>query len=623
MANNLAVNLEYMDLSFEYPEEYNPSDSNAENFIEILKKINKMPFNKGTYYYSDNLWDFSQYNKLNINRKSLRFNFGRCCETFRDDLKNYVLIKILDNTSKIQTVNKEFGTLCSFFNFAEDDGFYDVRDITANEISKFFEANEDKSLPTILWFKSTIKKFYECYSANFTDILTKNISKLFDNDNPRAMVAHKEANKMDDIPKDYFDGFMSACIKIANDAEETKLFRGIACLYIIMSQTGLRIGECLGLEAGSLDEIKIFNGEATHYLNYKTWKREHGNNTYSNQKTYANELTVSAYKILMDIYKEDRQKHKLTNLYLGSDRTITTKTYPIEPSTFSRVQLGFCAHLDKYFKVLDLDENKYPELIRKDAKIYKEVMRIAPNAKTLTIPHNHQFRVHVCTEMYNKGVPLKYIEKFMSHLSHEMEGYYVRPTKQNPQENMNFSIETLKQIVSKEVKPLGGKSSLVDKIDEFISANGYNVATDLDEICQQLSKKIPIRQKTGGVCIKSSMLRECSHDAQTNEFFCAYGVCPNIFHFFYMADISYRQCKELEETIAINKKNGFNRQVQKETIMLNNIVSNKLLPELDELKTVIESEGAESILFKYPDLQHIVEHFDEIYKEASVWKEMK
>ena len=33
----------------------------------------------------------------------------------------------------------------------------------------------------------------------------------------------------------------------------------------------------------------------------------------------------------------------------------------------------------------------------------------------------------------------------MSHLSHEMEGYYVRPTKQNPQENMNFSIETLKQ----------------------------------------------------------------------------------------------------------------------------------------------------------------------------------
>ena len=44
MANNLAVNLEYMDLSFEYPEEYNPSDSNAENFIEILKKIRENNF---------------------------------------------------------------------------------------------------------------------------------------------------------------------------------------------------------------------------------------------------------------------------------------------------------------------------------------------------------------------------------------------------------------------------------------------------------------------------------------------------------------------------------------------------------------------------------------------------
>lgn len=84
----------------------------------------------------------------------------------------------------------------------------------------------------------------------------------------------------------------------------------------------------------------------------------------------------------------------------------------------------------------------------------------------------------------------------MAHLSCEMEGYYVRPTKKNPQEDINFSLDVLKQIVSGETNLLGGASGLIEKINQFISENNYNVATDLDEICEKLSAKIPIRQKT-------------------------------------------------------------------------------------------------------------------------------
>ena len=163
---------------------------------------------------------------------------------------------------------------------------------------------------------------------------------------------------------------------------------------------------------------------------------------------------------------------------------------------------------------------------------------------------------------------------------------------------------------------------LIEKINQFISENNYNVATDLDEICEKLSAKIPIRQKTGGVCIKSSMLRECSKDAKTNEFYCAYGVCPNIFHFYYMADVSYRQAKELVETININKSRGLMRQVQKESHMLQTIINQKLMPELTELRNVIEKEGAITIMKKYPDLQNIIEHNSDIYKEIEQWKEL-
>ena len=124
----------------------------------------------------------------------------------------------------------------------------------------------------------------------------------------------------------------------------------------------------------------------------------------------------------------------------------------------------------------------------------------------------------------------------MSHLTSSMVRYHILP-KSSPQEDMEFSLKTLQEVVSGKTKILGDNKGLSDNINEFINANHFNVATDLDEICKALANKIPIRQKTGGVCIKSSQLRECSMDAKTNEFYCAYGVCPNIVHFYYYADI--------------------------------------------------------------------------------------
>jgi hypothetical protein len=88
-----------------------------------------------------------------------------------------------------------------------------------------------------------------------------------------------------------------------------------------------------------------------------------------------------------------------------------------------------------------------------------------------------------------------------------------------------------------------------------------------------------VRQKSGGVCIKSS-IRECSTDYQTDEFYCSYGVCPNIFHFYYMADFSYSMAKESEESFLYHKEKGFLKQAQKELYKLQRRVKEKLIPEL-------------------------------------------
>ena len=89
-----------------------------------------------------------------------------------------------------------------------------------------------------------------------------------------------------------------------------------------------------------------------------------------------------------------------------------------------------------------------------------------------------------------------------------------------------------------------------------------------------------------------------------------------------MADVSYRQTKELAETITINQKRGLLKQVQKELNMLNTILHSKLLPELDELKAVISEKGALAILKEYPDLKDIIENLEQIDEEVITWKSM-
>ena len=129
----------------------------------------------------------------------------------------------------------------------------------------------------------------------------------------------------------------------------------------------------------------------------------------------------------------------------------------------------------------------------------------------------------------------------------------------------------------------------------------------------------PIRAKLGGICIKSSMLRDCNKDAKTDEFFCAYGVCSNHFHVFYMADITYERYLTLKNTYTYNKNNNFLRQAEKEKFKILNTIKDSLLPELDEVKNEVLSKGEEAIKENYPQLTFIIENFDIIYKEVISW----
>ncbi|HEY5587753.1 MAG TPA: hypothetical protein VIK86_02220, partial [Candidatus Paceibacterota bacterium] len=597
----------------------------TESYIDKLKLINKLPFIKAEIYYSDNTWDFSPYTTLNISNSKLRFKFKKVNESFRDEAKKYILVKLLEKNNKIQSLNRNLQDLRLFFNYLEDNHFYNVKDINSEIIGSYLKLRKEQvGIITYNGSKSYIKIFYKYYAANYEDLFSTEIKMLLNIGNSRAKKAIQVQNKTPDIPSVYFDKFLSTIINIINSEEDTNSIKAIACVYLILSQTGLRISEVLALETDALQPVTLYNGEKVNYLKYKTWKRDKGNNIFSFEKTYVNELTKKGYTSLLSIYKAKREEYKLNYLYMGGKANLDSSMYPISSDSFEKHRKKFFSYINKYIPTVNLLENSQKFLTTSKVDKLTYVTCINKNAKTLTYPSTKQFRVHVCSELYKKGVHLKYIQKFMGHLTEEMQGYYIRTTKKDPQESMDFTLKTLENIVTGNTKLLGANSNgLSDKLQEFIKVNKYNVETDMKAIVEHLSKGIPIRQKTGGVCIKSSMLRECSMDAKTNEFYCAYGVCPNIFHFYYMANISYRQTKELVETININKDRGLMRQAQKEINMLNTLIDKKLLPELGELKNVVNKKGTEFIFMEYPDLQDIVQNLDSIYQEVEAWKLLK
>jgi len=602
-------------------EQYNPSDT--VDFINEIKRVNKLPFSLVTVFYSDDYWNFEGYTKANIDKHSLHYDFTTCPQSFREDLKNYVLINIIENRCKIGVIRSRMHELCKFFDFITENNYFAVEDITPSVVIDWLETFPISAAATYIDAEAgVLRHFFSYYNANFDECFLKEHFDALNIADAGALKAARENAKTKNIPEDFYNNTISAAVKTMNNAEAPTFYRGMACMTIIESQTGLRTGELFALKAGCIKPITIFNGETAYYLEYSTWKREKGNGVITTAITYVNELTKKAYDVLMTLYETKRSELQLPYLFLDRKGYCTASSFPVTPATASRLFVEVFRYFNKYFPTILTAPSDNPAL--PTSKYYSDKHLKVPGRQQEYIikPTIMQFRVHMCSELYAAGVPMEYVERFMSHLSAEMAYYYVRP-KTSPQEDMELALKTLKSIVTGETKPIGPDNGLMDKIKEFVEENHYSVEKDIDTICAELAQKIPIRIKTGGVCIKSSKFRECSKDAMTNEFYCAYGVCPNIYSFYYMVDVSYRQAQELYESIQCNRSNGHLKQVQKETNMLHTIIVKRLEPELAELQKVIEREGVDTVLSKYPQVADIVAHLHDVIDEVAKWKLMK
>lgn len=598
-------------------------------FIESLVNVNRLPFSQGDVYFNSDIWDFSEYTNTNVNKNKRIFKFYQemCPPHYKNVMKVYTLIKILEDKLKIQSINDLSYKIMSFFRYIGNLKVYSVHDITEVMITNFLKDKaRNVSVKTLRKYRGAIKDFYEVYSVHFENIRNDKINKALQHNDINLVRAEAKQNKSDDIPKDYFDKFVHECIKVSLDSNANDSIRGTACIYLILSQTGLRIGECLDLRVNSLREIKLFNGEKMHYLFYRTWKRVRRDEGVSQSYTYVNEITISAIETLMELkaYKTRRERLGVDFLYLGGPRMNNKKYFPLDSESFRRQAYRLFIYMNSAFRTVNVPDNYYPGIDNKNVKYY--VYGKDKHVETIAMPTTIQFRVHVCIELSKKGVHPKYIQKFMGHLSSEMTAHYATPKESfsHQQAEVETARKTLKTIIQGNEKLIGDKSShFIEEIQNFIKKSKFNVVKDVDEIIDNLVEKYPIKQKAGGYFVAPMQIRRTTEDVMSERYYENYGFESSQFTFYYMADNTYKHTKELVKVVKHNINSGFYEVAKEELKKLHRTINELLRPELEELKNRINTIGIEEILKSHPNLLEVIENFTNIEREISEWEKIK
>lgn len=599
----------------------------SEPISSQFKKIRYIPLSKGVLDYESDIWDFSQYTLISTNHTSLHFE--NVCENFKGLLKDHILLLILRGNIKLTSIYDEYAKLRPFLNFIYSKGVLEIVNIDESDISSFL-SSLNVSSRTYIKYQHAIKNFLMLYDCeNKTETLSPGIEKLCERMEFRKLKAEIISNRRSAIPDTYFNKLVQLLIERMEDSDEYDMIRAYCAMLLIDSQTGLRVSELSLLEANSVETMLIddVNYRMIHYKIVKTAK---GNTGYTEHITYINDLAYKGYKFLMDFFEENR-KERNSNLLFCSKRG----KLPIDTSMFVKYLRKLCV---EYADVVGSTDSSYSDDLEGKTSLDSYIKEyrnktIAFNAKennkNLNLPKDtifyyplvHQFRNTVVDRLIRAGVKLEFIRRYMGHLSQEMTDSYASYKDTDLQENISFSTDVLKTYLTGETKILGNSgNSLMERIDEWIEEQNLTIEKDLDAIIDKLLKLVPIRSKHGGMCIKGAKLTDaCSVDAMTDEFYCACGICPNVCHYYYHADVSYSDFKASKEIYEYNRKNGFNRQAEKEKKKVQFILNNRLIPELDELDRILDEHSKESVMALHPNMTYIVENLEEIRKDIKEW----
>ena len=595
--------------------------------LNTFKRLDKLPFSNVNIKFSDNIWDFTKLLNLPISKDKLSFSFNPK-SAFCEIEKLYVLNEILKKTTKLRVLKEKYSIISKALDYFEENGYVEFSKIPKTLIIRYYDGIEKTcSYNTVCAYKGRLLLFLEFYERTFEEIADKSIKKYLQDRNTAKLNSIKAANKTPEVPVDYFPIFIEGVKSVMRNETEDPEDRITAACIILYSQIGFRTSELFTVKTNCVHSVySPDKNKPLYYMDFTSFKHGHGENGGTNAHTYMNELSLEAYNILLNLCSKARQKLNSDCLMVGKLQKNKAMTSQIFNERYRKFCLRHWRDLqnlnigDDYEDLNSFEVSKFIFMGSDGYMTYDPNSDWAKDLKStdrIYFPEIRQFRVSVCTSLYRQQIPLHYIRKHMNHLSEDMAAYYIRPQKNIEKE---YS-ETIYRAVFKDGSKMLGQNAdaFVQKISDFIAANNYNIQDNTEEVITAIANKFPLRSKVGGMCIRCGEVIPCASNNPTDSIYCAFGMCQNHCHMFFMADISYDEYLRHKDVLEFNEKKGFKKAYQKELHKMQYIVENSLLPELNMLGEEIEKHGAEEILEKYPQLTYIIKHYSEIKEEVSKW----
>lgn len=595
--------------------------------LETFKRIDRLPFSNLDIRFSDDVWDFSSTTNLPVSKTKLVFYFDSN-SVYCEPLKLYVLDAIIKKNVKIRTLHDKVINVMRFLRTFEDEGYKVFSKVPITAYKHLFKAMDDScSYNTICTYKGYLLMFLDFYERNYEELTDKSIRKFLQDRNRAKLNSIKYVNKTPEVPIDYFPIFLDGIKAIMRNEREDPEDRITAATIVLYSQIGFRTAELFTVKTNAIHSVySPDKDKPLYYMDFMSFKHGKGENGGTVAHTYINALSKEAYDLLEKLCADARKRLGTDLLFVSATQknaTYTVKTYSVRYRKFIlrhwRIlkcrNIGDCYENLSYFKVCTF--------FKPDKEGYYTYDKNAEWAKDLQMddriyfPATRQFRVSVCTSLYRQQVPLHYIRKHMNHLSEDMAAYYIRPQKDLEKK---YSEAIYRAVFQDGSKILGTNSdAFVQKINEFIEQHHMNIHDDLEGVIQAVAKKFPLRSKVGGICIRCGDVIPCALNDSTDVIYCAFGMCPNHCHMFFMADISYANYLQNKDTALYDRDHGYKKAYQKELNKLKYIIKNSLMPELLALEDELERHGTEDILKKYPQLTYVLNHLDSIKQEVQAW----
>lgn len=565
-------------------------------------------------FFSD-IWDFTVLAKKTQNKATFIYDFRLILKGLDDYysmlLRIYALHLLTENeTYKVNYYQNLFTIRRILLSF-QLNNLNNLLFLTIKEIKDYFD---DLTIlySTICRKKSTLKQFLIFYSLIFDDIYTKEILEYLTLKDKAKLKAIAEENKVPLLSSDFFNKLESLLLEEFNSEKSSKNSKMFCGLTLLCMQTGLRSSELLSLEKNCL-KIHVVDGKELGVISYNSAKRRQRSEVIT--QTIATPKAIDIIKKLILLDTENVSK------YLGYNHNSRRYT----PTSVLSLLTRLC--LNNYSR-LGIVNNPYPEIFSQTMSVVQafRFRKYLPNelnhSDKISFPSFIQFRVYFASELRIRGVDDRRISLMLGHQSPDMWGYYVRGASEIQEEKKNIEV-LLKEVINGDATLLGVKANALEsKIKMFIEKSNYNTEIDVDSIIKKINSNVEIRVKRGGFCIHSSKRRTCKYDTNTDEFYCAYGCCPNHCHTYFSFPITYEKFCESIKVIVKNESEGFERQVEKELKKLKYLIYQELIPEMIDLELQLSKNNEDVIIERHPNLEFIIHNLEQIKNNINHWKKI-